>query len=274
MKKINLYIAVATYFVITNISCQAKDIINGTKEWIPLSKTATYPNSAYSMRDDVNYFELRKYVFDRKGEKQLSNKYVPYFFIYRKKLSSYPTKLINQFRKVPFNSSIPTDIKVRQNYHNYKFKAKGFIIKKDNNFWTINEAKDFIWLFDKIDTEAELHYFITVNNFFNYSYKVDNSYRKTTLGYDVKQKHIKHKVTMKSKGKYDEYTSYEEHITYLYHISSKGVITREMISKTKENEKKNIVESGFHGDPEFEEQIPIIVRLSTVLENEKFITPQ
>jgi len=161
---------------------------------------------------------------------------------------------------------------VRQNYHNYKFKAKGFIIKKDNNFWTINEAKDFIWLFDKIDTEAELHYFINMNNFYSYSCKVENSYKKTLLGYDVKQKLVRHKYDVKSTERYDEYTSYEEHSVFIYHIESNGKFAKEFISKTRKNEHKSVVESGFHGDPEVL-QAPITVRLNTLLEIEKFITP-
>ena len=272
MKKIKLYIATALYFTVINVNSFAGNSIIESKNWKALEKNTKYPNSAYSLRDDVAYFELRKYVFDRKGEKMLTNRYAPYFSVYRKPLSSYPPKLVSQFRKVPFNNSQSTNIKVKQNYYNYLFKTKGFIIKTDNHFWTINEKKDFIWLFDKIDTEAELHFFMTMNNFFNYSYKVDNSYKKTAQGYEVKQKQIQHKVTMKSKGKYDEYISYEEHRTYLYHISSNGVINKEIISKTKENEEKSVVESGFHGDPAFEEHIT--ARLSTILENEKFIAPQ
>ena len=280
MKKIKLYIAMALYFTILNTNSFAENsVIESTdlttNSWKPLKKRASYPNSAYTLREDIAYFELRKYIFDNQGEKMLSDKYAPYFSIYRKNLSSYSPKVVSQFRRIPFNNSQPTDIKVEQNYYNYKFKAKGFIIRTDNHFWTINEQKDFIWLFDRIDTEAELHYFMTINDLFNYPYTLETSYQKTTQGYDVKQKHIQHKVTMKHKGRYDEYTSYDEHTTYLYHIHLNGIINKEKISTIRKDEQKSKVQSDFHGDPEIKRYIePVTARLSTVLKNEKFIAPQ
>jgi len=132
MKKIKLYIATALYFTVINVNSFAENsLIESTnlttKSWKLLNKKANYQNSDYTIREDIAYFELRKYIFDSKGEKMLSNKYAPYFSIYRKKLSSYPPEVVSRFRKMSFKNSIPTDIKVKQNYYNYTFKTKGFI---------------------------------------------------------------------------------------------------------------------------------------------------
>jgi len=246
------------------------------ESWKPIKENTKYTNSDYTLRDDVAYFELRKYVFDKKGEKQLSKKYAPYFSIYRKKLSSFPPKLVNSFKRTPFNNTKPTNIKVEQDYDNYKFKVKGFIIKTDNRFWTMTEEKDFLWLFGKIDTEAELQYFLKVNNLFNnYQYKIDNSYKKTAFGYDVKQEQIKHKIDIKPKGgNYEEHTDYDIYTTYIYHINSNKTFTKEFISKIIKNENKYINDTSIQGDYLIQEPPAIIsIPLNKLLSNGEFITP-
>jgi len=242
------------------------------ENWIPLKRDTHYPNSAYSLREDVNYFELRKYVFDLKGKKQLSDAYAPYFVLYRKKLSSYPKKLVDQFRRIPFNVDQPTNIRIDQgSYTSYSFKAKGFLIKTDNRFWTINEEKDFLWLFDTIDTEAELHYWLSLNGFFNAPYERESSYHKTSTGYDIKRKEVEYKVSKTNQGEYDEYTSYEHHRTYHYHVTPQGVITKKLYSQAIKNRETSRVVAGFHGDPGLPMPPRPATPLSELLRIEKFI---
>lgn len=233
--------------------------------WIPLKKK-NYPNSAYTLRDDVAYFELRKYLVDTKTGKLVSPKYIPSLPIYRKKLSSYSSKIMGQFKQLNFDTTEKESIETTSaGSPKYRFKTKGFIIKNDKTFLRINEKKDFIWLFDKIDTEAELYQFLTINKL----YKKINSYKKVHDGYSVKSVDVVHKVDKKSKGDMDEYTTYEIHTTHLYHIKADGTLDIKLLSTQKKNEKKSMVTSGFHGDPE----IVMPMSLSEILSDIRFVTP-
>ncbi|CAA6822389.1 MAG: Unknown protein [uncultured Sulfurovum sp.] len=227
-----------------------------------------YKNSDYTLREDVDYFELRKYIFDMKTNKQVSKKYIPYSPIYRKKLSSYPKKIVSNFQNISFDNQKLTHITTfGTGAIDYIFKVYGFVIKKDNKFWTINEKKDFVWLFNKIDTEAELSLILRLNNMGK------DSYRKTSNGYDVKRNKIEHKVSKITKGDFDEYTEYEIHRTYIYHITSNGKFTEELISTMRKNEKKSRVSVDFHPDPVPPIFPPPPIPLEVVLKDKKFITP-
>jgi len=233
--------------------------------WTPL-KDKNYPSSAYSLREDVAYFELRKYLVDAKTGKLVSPKYIPSLPIYRKKLSSYSSKIIGQFKQLDFDTTEKESIEtISSGSPKYRFKTKGFIIKNDKTFLRINEKKDFIWLFDKIDTEAELYQFLAINKL----YKKINSYKKVHDGYSVKSVDVVHKTDKKSKGDMDEYTTYEIHTTHLYHIKADGTLDIKLLPTQRKNEKKSMVTSGFHGDP------PIVMpmSLSEILSDIRFVTP-
>jgi len=248
---------------------QNKANIKSDNSWKLFSSPSSYSNSSYTLRADIDYFELRKYLFSRKTGERVSDKYIPYLQIYRKALSSYPQKIVRRFKKTSFNHEDETDIKAKNpNSPHYQFKVKGFIIKKDNKIWTINEQKDMVWLFDKIDTEAELYWFMKINELFG-EYVSKNSYKKPSIGYDVKQIQIQYKVEKETEGKQDFYTSYEIHDTYIYHIKPNGEYKKEFISKARKNEKKEKVNTDFHGDPMF----VIPMSLEEILKNKDFITP-
>ena len=250
MKKIFFYRTVALFAIVLNLNCYAKDSTSNIKEpiWIPL-KDKNYPNSAYTLRKDIAYFELRKYLF--KGETQVSNRYIPYLFIYRKKLSDFPPKIVKSFRKIPFGKSKWTTITTKRlDSPEYRFQVKGFIIKTDNKFWVINEKKDIAWLFDKIDTEAELYQYMKMYR--PYGRKIKNSYRKTALGYDVKQVEIEYKSEKEvTRNGYDEYVSYQLYSTYIYHIKANGEFVKEFISTESKNKERSKFSAGLHGHPIF-----------------------
>jgi hypothetical protein len=208
-----------------------------------------YPSSAYTLRKDIAYFELRKYLFKR--GKQVSNRYIPYLSIYRKKLSSFPPKIVKAFQKIPFEEKKWTGLTTKGlGSPDYAFKVKGFIIKTDNKFWVINEKKDIAWLFDKIDTEAEVYQYMKMYQ--PYGRKVENSYKKTATGYDVKQVQIEYKSEIEvTRNGYDEYVSYQLHSTYIYHINANGEFTKEFVSTESKNKKRSKLPAGFHGDPMF-----------------------
>ena len=202
------------------------------------------------MRKDIAYFELRKYLFKR--EKQVSNRYIPYLSIYRKKLSDFPSKIVKSFQRTPFGKSKWTTISVKKlDSPEYSFRVKGFIITTDNKFWVINEKKDIAWLFDKIDTEAELYQYMQM-----YSYngrKIENSYKKTATGYDVKQVQIEYKSELEATTKdgYNKYISYQLYSTYIYHIKANGEFTKEFISTESKNKKRTKTSTRVYAYPMF-----------------------
>ena len=249
------------------------DKIEPLNSWKTFSKSG-YKNSDYTLREDVDYFELRKYIFDTKTNKQVSKKYISYSPIYRKKLSSYPKKIVSDFQNISFDNQKSTHITTfGTGALDYIFKVYGFVIKKDNKFWTINEKKDFIWLFGKIDTEAELYKILWLNNM------PGDSYRKTSTGYDIKWNKIEHKGNTITKGDFDEhtkyhYTKYEIHKTYVFHMKSNGELTtKELISTKRKNERKSLFPADFHGDPPLLPFPPPSIPLEEILKDEKFVTP-
>ncbi len=179
--------------------------------WATFSAKADYNHLAYSLREDVNYVELREYLIDQKTGKVASVEHRIFFSTYRKRLSSYPKEIIEKFQDIPFDTSEATDMTLPAPYYpHHLFKIKGFIIKKDNSMWTINEKKDMIWLFDKIDTPAELHQFLRIQ----------------TLGREVEFL----RYTQNKDGLYTVKTK-EKEGNYLYHIQPNGVWHREFITK-------------------------------------------
>lgn len=140
--------------------------------WKELPEISNHPNSIYThyksedynIRKDIDYFELRKFLF-RDG-KQLSTKYLPFHIVARKDLNSYSRNIIRHFKKLPFADTNLTHVKsetYEENYlHSspYSYKINGYFIKNDKVIWTINEKKDLLWIMDGIDTEAELATFL------------------------------------------------------------------------------------------------------------------
>lgn len=267
------YITIAIYLNIGSllftgcINNQPHSIASHTKvdsTWQEFSKS--YKSSDYNMRKEIDYFELRKYIVEVKSGKLMTPKYIPYLSIYRKPLSSYSSKIRSQFRKLAFDTTQKISIETTSTHNpKYKFKTKGFMIKNDKTFMKINEKKDFIWLFDGIDTPAELYQFLKINKLL----KKRNSYKKTVNGFSVKIVDIIYKTDTKRKGDMDEWTSYELHTTYIYDIKPNGKFHKKLISSKKKNIRKSMVGVGFHGDPE----ILVPLGLSTILSDTRLVTP-
>ena len=234
-------------------------------EWRAFSNA--YSSRDYTLRDDIAYFELRKYLFNA-SNKQLSDKYIPYLTIYRKPLSSFPRNVVEAFQQIKFDNGQPPLLPdISTDYPSYKFKLKGFIIKNNNKFWMINEKKDFIWLFEKIDTEAELYQFLQIHKIL----KNKNSYKVEGNGYAVKVMDIKYHSRKKIRGNVAEYTEYQEHRTYIYHIKKNGEFRKEFFSISKTAETKTQFPLDFHGDPSWAFGAP---SLEDILSNSNFITPK
>lgn len=235
--------------------------------WKKFSKS--YQSSDYSMREEIDYFELRKYIVELKTNKLVSKKYIPYLPIYKKEFSSYSSKIISQFKQLPFDTTENTSIETTStNNPEYRFKTKGFIIKDDKTFVKINEKKDFIWLFDGINTEAELYQFLIINKLF----KNMKSYKQTASGYEVKQENIKHNGDTKTKGNCEIYSPYREHTTYIFKIKKNGQFSKELISTKRVNLETSKWCDGLHPSPPI---LPLFapLALETILSDTRLVTP-
>jgi hypothetical protein len=167
------------------------------EEWKPFNKPNHYGNTVYykytskdyNIRKDIDYFELREFLFEDK--KQLSKNYIPMHIIAKKPLSSYSRSIISQFQRQPYIDDNVSNIKTELYEDNYfhrsrfYFKINGYLIKNDNSIWTVNEKKDLLWVFDGIDTEAELATFLWVYD--SYEITCKYSYKKTATGYKVQK---------------------------------------------------------------------------------------
>jgi len=215
-------------------------LILNANEWKELPEIGNHPNyihtfyksKDYNIRKDIDYFELRKFLF--KDGKQLSDKYLPFHVISKKTLDSYSWKLQSRFKKLPFvdhnTSYIKNEVYRRDYFYSspYYNRINGYFIKDDKVLWTINEKKDLLWVFDGIDTEAELATFLWLYDD-DYIVTCEYRYKETLDGYIVEK-------TVRTYPYYieKEKMGYIDHSTYILNIKRNGKFTIEPKSFRKE----------------------------------------
>ena len=212
--------------------------INAEEEWREFSYR--YTSADYTLRNDIEYFEMRTYLF--KNDELLSNKYYISFQIGSKKFTDYSRKIISKFQSVSFNHashSIISSSGVDHRVHwlrKHSFMSQGFIIKKHKETWIITEPKDFFWLFDKLDSEAELAYIMRTMKMVDIHDKVQ--FRSTKDGYELKVKVFKYPT-------FDGKIHYIPKPVYLYTIDRKGNFTKKLV----EDNREILLEEPIHPDP-------------------------
>lgn len=172
------------------------EIVYGNDAWIEVSTSKLWDeNIQNSMREDIDYMELRKALYSSKTDKPVSNKYNPYFKLARKPLESYPKKIIESFRKVKFQKTdVATIATLYGSPRHHYYKVNGFVIKKDGTFLVFNENIDIGWLFNGIDTVGKLMAYLAMTDTFAITqrkidgrYKDSLIYRKIDNGFEIKQ---------------------------------------------------------------------------------------
>lgn len=230
----------------------------------------------YTMRDDIAYVEFRKALFNNDTNKQVSEKYIPYFKIAKKKLDSYPKKIVTRFRKLEFQKNSKKIITLPTISRSHSLRVNGFMIKEDNTFLSMSEVQDVAWVFNGIDTLSELLSFCTIiNQPFMLSRKINNHskriiiYRKVVDGYEF-QLQGSSTIVVDS----NTLSKYREIDIHIVHIRKNGKSsTRLGKSYLEEIPYKNeAIGVFFHPDPFYmslrEEQ-----KVGYILENSNFITP-
>ena len=216
MKKITLVL----FFIVSVIRAD---------EWKELPEISNHPNyihthyesKDYHIRKDIDYFELRRFLFE--NGKQLSRKYQPFHIIAKRPLDSFPRRRRRAFKKLPFaennTSYIKSEVYAKNYFHTSRFSTRinGYFIKNDNVLWTINEKKDLLWVFDGLDTEAELATFLWLYDD-DYIVTCKYKYKETTQGYLVEK--LVRTYPYSSGGR-----AYIDHTTYLLDIKRDGKFT-------------------------------------------------
>jgi len=238
----------------------------------------------YTMREEIGYVEFRKALFNNDTNKQVSEKYIPYFVIAKKKLDLYPKKVVKTFRKLKFQKN---NLRVATFYastRHHALRVNGFILDKDSKMWIINEAKDVAWVFNGIDTFAEFIAFLQItNHYFSNSIKENNRYihkviyRKVNDGYE-------YKIYGETKTDFhkDESMIYETREVTIYHLTKDGELSSRVgkadikkipyIPKQYKDGKEPELEPVIHPDPvwAFHSEAEMV---ENILDDDEFITP-
>ncbi len=201
-------------------------------KWQKLKSLESYSGNAYTLKEGVEYFEIREY-FNHRQSKKDKNIYIVRITTHRTPLKSFDPKIVKRFRDSQPNLSTQTNI--RKWIKSYdRSKSNGFMIDDHGKIWRMNTTKDVIEMLGEIDTPAEAKMILWLNDEYRTvsdgNYK--DKYRKTSKGYTIISEHI------------DGFDS-EGHcsdLTYRIKITKKGHIAEHKLIKKKPG-------SCIHGDP-------------------------
>jgi len=135
-------------------------------KWQKLKPLDTYPGSAYHLKENVAYMEIRWYA-TKKGKKVTKT-----LKLYRKPLESYPKETISKFRSLRPKYSNDADI---------GWSGNAFFIDTKGKMFQMDMRKDIINLLGKIDKPAEVELILYLNNAEGRHY-----FKKTSKGYKTK----------------------------------------------------------------------------------------
>jgi len=135
-------------------------------KWQKLKPLNAYNGSAYNLKENVAYMEIRWY------ESKKSKKVSKTLALYRKSLKSYPADVIAKFESLTPKYSTKADIGTAGN---------AFFIDVNGKMFQMDMRNDVVSLLDKLDTPAEVQ---LIQHFFN----GENAqyYRKVSKGYETK----------------------------------------------------------------------------------------
>lgn len=165
-------------------------------KWQKLKALDNYKGSAYHLKDNVAYMEIRWYA-TRKGKKVTKT-----LKLYRKPLESYPKETISKFRSLKPKYSNNADI---------GWLGNAFFIDTEGKMYQMDMRKDIISLLGKIDKLAEVELILYLNHAEGRHY-----FRKTSKGYKIKTvEKLKGCTSMVGQGMLDrsgKYTQFRDNI--------------------------------------------------------------
>ena len=170
-------------------------------KWQKLKSLDRYPGSAYHLKENVAYMEIRWYSTN-KGKKPTKT-----LKLYRKPLESYPDEIVSKFRLLKPKYSNSADISGFGN---------AFFIDTKGKMYQMDMKKDIISLLGTIDRLAEVELVLYLNYVEGRHY-----FKKTSKGYRVKiVQSLKECTGMVQQGNVD--TSGKYTYKFRYNLQRKG----------------------------------------------------
>ncbi len=208
-------------FLLTGV--EAKSV-----KWYKLKALKEYPSSAYSLKEGIEYLEIRSY-YRGVGERGYNTSdYTTLLSIHRKSLLSFDSKIVKRFKSSQPNLSKDTDIKKSSMCLMSGCVSRignAFVIDSKGRVLRMNQVEDIIAMLGEIDTPAEAKVVLWLNEKYrditDENYK--DKYRKTTKGYVVLSEYDNSIANFGECGNF----------TYRIEISKKGKITQKKLLKTE-----------------------------------------
>lgn len=194
-------------------------------KWQKLKSLNEYRASAYTLKEGVEYLEIREYYQDEdKGYD--TKKYKVTVSMQRSTLKSLSPQIVKKFKASAPNLSKETNIKKTRFCLMSGCASRisnGFMIDSHGKMWRMNSVKDVIDMLGRIDTPAEAKLVLWLNDknrdTTDENYK--DKYRKTSRGYTIISEYDNSIMNFGECG----------HFTYRISISKKGVITEKKLLK-------------------------------------------
>ena len=213
----------AVFLVLLMISVNAQ----GAK-WQKLKSLKEYPASAYTLKEGVEYLEIRNYIKGNKDKRYNIKKYGVTVSMQSTPLKSFSPKMVKKFKALSPNLSKQTNIKASSfclMSGCVSQISNGFMIDSHGKMWRMNTTEDIIDMLGKIDTPAEAKLVLWLNNKNRSTSDEDHKdkYRKTSNGYTVISEYENSIMNFGECG----------HFTYRININKKGKITGKKLLKKK-----------------------------------------
>lgn len=176
------------FVVLLLIQLQAKDT-----KWQKLKSLKEYSASDYTLKEGVEYLEIRTYSRGIEGKKYNIRGYRADLTMQRKALTSFSSAKIKKFKELTPNISEQTDIR-KSGFclmsGCISSIGNAFMIKSDGKMWRMNMVTDILEMLGEIDTPAEAKLTLWLNDTHrNISDKgslgYKDKYRKIPQGYEV-----------------------------------------------------------------------------------------
>jgi len=196
-------------------------------KWHKLKSLKDYSADAYTLKEGVEYLEIRAYTRAMQS-KVYSEKYIVTVKLGKTALKSFDTEVVEKFKASSPNLNKKTNIR------KYGFCAmegctsyisNGFMIDKNRKIWRMNEVSDIIKTLGDIDTPAEAKLVLWLHDK-NRGLADENhkdKYRKTPKGYTIISEYDNSMDNFGECG----------HFTYRIDISKQGKITQKKLLKKR-----------------------------------------
>lgn len=160
-----------------------------SSKWHTLKALEPYSASEYTLKEGVEYLEIRSYIRSIQS-KIYSDRYVVVAKFGNKTLDSFEPKVVEKFKASPPNLSEKTNIRkygfcIMAGCTSYIGNA--FMIDKNKKIWRMNEVSDVINMLGVVDTPAEVKLVLWLNDNHRSTNDMNHKdkYLKTSTGYSV-----------------------------------------------------------------------------------------